>query len=330
MRVRHAAFEAGNGVAGAAFGFHRVGHVVAEAEVSASAFAQDLRIAIFHLDVEAAALPLIQHIARVVTAQLDVGKDVALAHRLLGKHDIFRFAGVRVEGDHRQHAADLHVRVDAPRRFHRQRAGDELMVQHLVHGLFRIVMLGIDHPGAAVAEQRRAPVALVVDLVEGHPVFHFVLIALENHFGKAHKEIDHFAVGPAAVLLHQVQGHLEVGEGDHRLDVVFQQLVEHVVVELQSLFIRLGFVTLREDAGPGDGGAEAFEAHLGEQFDVFFVAAVEIDRLVVGVIFAGFDLVGDFTRHAVRPAGQHVADAGAFAALIPAAFNLMRGNRAAP
>ncbi len=87
-----------------------------------------------------------------------------------------------------------------------------------------------------------------------------MLIALEDHFGKAHKEIDHFAVGPAAILLHQVQGHLEVGESDHRLDVVFQQLVEHVVVELQSLFIRLGFVTLREDAGPGDRGAEAFEA----------------------------------------------------------------------
>ena len=121
-----------------------------------------------------------------------------------------------------------------------------------------------------------------------------------------------------------------MGEGDHRLDVVLQQLVEHVVVELQPLLIRLGLVALREDAGPGDRGTEAFEAHLGEQFDVFFIAAVEIHRFVVGVIFAGFHLVGDFTRHAVRPAGQYVADARAFAALIPAAFNLMRGNRAAP
>ncbi|EJK90465.1 hypothetical protein UUU_35850 [Klebsiella pneumoniae subsp. pneumoniae DSM 30104 = JCM 1662 = NBRC 14940] len=40
--------------------------------------------------------------------------------------------------------------------------------------------------------------------------------------------------------------------------------------------------------------------------------------------------MGDFARHAVRPAGQHIADAGAFAVLIPAAFNLMRGDRAAP
>ncbi len=80
-----------------------------------------------------------------------------------------------------------------------------------------------------------------------------------------------------------------MGEGDHRFDVVFQQLVEHVVVELQPLFIRLGFVTLREDAGPGDRGAEAFEAHLGEQFDVFFVATVEVDGFVVRVVFSRFD-----------------------------------------
>lgn len=77
-------------------------------------------------------------------------------------------------------------------------------------------------------------------------------------------------------------------------------------------------------------GAEAFEAHLSEQFDVFFVVAVEIDRFVIRVIFTRFDLVGDFARYAVRPASQHVADARAFAVFIPAAFNLMRGDRAAP
>ena len=191
-------------------------------------------------------------------------------------------------------------------------------------------MLGIDHAGTAVAEQRRAPVALVIDLVKGHPVFHFVLIALEDHFGEAYKEIDHFAVGPAAVLLYQMQRHFKVGKGDHRLDVVLQQFIEHVIVEFQPFFIRLSFVALREDAGPGNRGAEALEAHLGEQLDVFFVVAVEIDRFMIRVIFTRFDLVGDFARYAVRPAGQHVADARAFAAFIPAAFNLMRGDRAAP
>ena len=191
-------------------------------------------------------------------------------------------------------------------------------------------MLGIDHPGAAVAEQRRAPVTLVIDLVKGHPVFHFVLIALKDNFGEAHKEIDHFAVGPTAVLLYQMQRHFKVGKGDHWLDVVLQQFIKHVIVEFQPFFIWLGFVALREDAGPGNRGAEAFETHLGEQFDVFFVVAIKINRFMVRVILTRLDLLGDFARHTVRSAGQHIADAGAFAAFIPAAFNLMRGDRAAP
>ena len=204
------------------------------------------------------------------------------------------------------------------------------MVQHLVHGLFRVFMLGIDHAGAAVAKQRRAPVTLVVDLVKGHPVFHFVLIALEDHFGEAHKEIDHFAVGPAAVLLNQMQRHLKVGEGNNRFDVVLQQFIEHVIVEFQPFFIRLAFVAQREDARPGDRGAEALEAHLGEQLDVFFVAAVEIDGFVVRIVLARLYLLGYLARHAVRAAGKHVADARAFAVFIPAAFNLVRGDGATP
>ena len=92
-------------------------------------------------------------------------------------------------------------------------------------------MLGVDHARTAVTEQRRAPVTLVVDFVEGHPVFDLMLVALENNLRETHKEINHFAVGPAAVFLHQMQRHLEVGEGDNRFDVVFQQLIEHVVVE---------------------------------------------------------------------------------------------------
>ena len=157
-----------------------------------------------------------------------------------------------------------------------------------------------------------------------------MLVALKNHFREAYKEIDHFTVGPAAVLLHQVQRHFEVGEGEHRLDVVFQQLIEHVVIELQPFLVWLRFVTFREDARPGNRGAETFEAHLGKQLDIFFVVAVEVDGLVIWVVFTRHYVLRDFARHAVRPAGQYVADARPFAAFVPAAFNLMRRNGTAP
>ena len=43
------------------------------------------------------------------------------------------------------------------------------------------IMPGINHAGAAVAKQWRTPVTLVVDFVEGHPVFDLALVALEDH-----------------------------------------------------------------------------------------------------------------------------------------------------
>ena len=330
MRVRHAAFEAGNGIAAAAFCLHGVGHVVAKAEVVAGAFTQNGLIAGFHLDVEATAFPFVEHVARVVAAQLHVGKHIAFTHRFLGEHHIFRLAGEWIERHHRQHAADFHLRVDATRGFHGESAGHELMVQHLVHGLFRIFMFGVDHAGAAVAEQRRAPVALVVNFIEGHPVFDLALVAFKHHFRETHKEINNFTVSPAAVLLHQVQRHFKVGEGNHRLNVVFEQLIEHIVVEFQPFFVGLAFIAVREDTGPRNRRAEAFEAHLGEQFDVFFIVAVEVDGFVVGIVFTRHYFLSNFARYAVRAAGEDVTDAGAFTAFIPAAFNLVRGNCATP
>ena len=125
-------------------------------------------------------------------------------------------------------------------------------------------MLGIHHAGAAVTEQRCTPVTLVVNFVEGHPVFDFMLVAFEYHFRETYKEINHFTVGPATVLLHQMQRHFKVGEGYHRFDVVFQQFIEHIIVELQPFFVWLSFITFWKNTRPGDGSPKTFEAHFGK------------------------------------------------------------------
>ncbi|MNT52651.1 hypothetical protein D3C72_1896850 [compost metagenome] len=57
---------------------------------------------------------------------------------------------------------------------------------------------------------------------------------------------------------------------------------------------------------------------------------VEVHRVVVGVEVAWFNAVGDHAIDAVGTAGQHIDDAWAFTALIPAAFNLVRRDCAAP
>ncbi|MNC11061.1 hypothetical protein D3C75_587470 [compost metagenome] len=191
-------------------------------------------------------------------------------------------------------------------------------------------MLGVNHARAAVTEQRRTPVALVIDLVKGHPVLHFALVAFKHHFGKTNKEIDNFTVSPATVFGHQVVRHFEVGKGNDRLDVVFQQFVEHVVVEFQTFFIRLLLIPFWEDTRPGNRGAEAFEAHFGKQRDVFFITAMEINGFVVWIKFTRDNFLGDFTRYTVRAAGQHITNTWAFTFFVPATFYLMCSYRAAP
>ena len=200
----------------------------------------------------------------------------------------------------------------------------------LIHGLLGVGTLGKADAGIGPAVDVGGGVGLVVDLVEGHPVLDLVFVALHDSLGIADEEADHPAVQPAAVLFGQVVGHFKMAEGDHRLDAILEQLVEQIVVELQAGLVGGFLVSLGKDAGPGNGGAEALEAHLGKQLDVVFVSVVKINGIVVGVAFAGQDAVGDAAGYAVRAGGQHVADAGAFAPLIPAAFQLVGSHRAAP
>ena len=102
-----------------------------------------------------------------------------------------------------------------------------------------------------------------------------MLIALENHFRKRTKEVDQLTVAPAAVFRDQVERHLEVGKRNNRFDAVLQALVEQIVIEFQAGFVRLSsspFGKIRVH----DGGTEAFEPHLGKEFDVFLIAVVKI------------------------------------------------------
>ena len=108
--------------------------------------------------------------------------------------------------------------------------------------------------------------------------------------------------------------------------------IDEVVVEGDALLVGGRLVALGEDAGPLDGGAQRPEAHLGKEGDVLLVVMIEVDRLVVGVVLARQHAVGDATRGVrdVVARGHHVGNGHAFAALVPAALDLVRGQRAAP
>ena len=116
-----------------------------------------------------------------------------------------------------------------------------------------------------------------VDLVEGEPVLHQALVAGEDRGREVLVEVDELAVAPATVFLDEVDGTVEVRDGDERLYAVLLALAEHVLVEGEAGLIGLRLVSVGEDTGPSEAHAEGLEAHLREQRDVLLVAVVEVD-----------------------------------------------------
>ena len=96
--------------------------------------------------------------------------------------------------------------------------------------------------------------------------------------------IHHPAVFPAAILLNERDGRIEVADGDQRFDAVLAALIEQRIVEGQPLFVGLCIVAVGQDAGPRDGQAVAPEAHLGEEGDVLLEVVVHVDGFVRGVV----------------------------------------------
>ena len=121
-----------------------------------------------------------------------------------------------------------------------------------------------------------------------------------------------------------------MADGHHRLDAVFVQLVKQIVIEPHPRWVRFGLVPLGKEAAPGDGRAEALEAHLGKKFDVLFIAVVEVDAHVVGVVFAGDDAIGDPALGVGVTRRHHIRHAQALAVFIVSALALVGGYCATP
>jgi hypothetical protein len=195
--------------------------------------------------------------------------------------------------------------------------------QLMVHRLVQVSLGQVVARGDARRHERL--VQYRVDLVEGQPVPHATAVPLEERAGVPLVEPDHAAVGPAAVLVGQVQRRLVVRDGDERLDSVFLELVEHPVVERQPGLVRLGLVAVREDAAPRDREPEHREAHLGEQGDVLRVAVVEVDGFELEVVGGGPGGAGR-----PQPLGQHVLHGQPLAVLVVGALDLVGGDGTAP
>ena len=170
-----------------------------------------------------------------------------------------------------------------------------------------------------------------VDLVEGQPIVHQVLVLGEEQLAEAHPQVYDRGVVPATILVAKRQRELVVADGHERLDAVALACLEHLAVVVDARLQWLGVVAVGEDAAPLRGEAEALEAHLAKEVDVLLKVMVEVDGLVAGVVDSLLHARRrNHARLVHRAARDDVRHAEALAVRVVAALKLVSRRRAAP
>ena len=170
-----------------------VGHIVAQGVEVHCALAQDLLVARLHLQLDAVLGKVAAHIGGVFAADLHVGAEpVGDLHLLLIGQDVGGVAGQGIAGDEADHVAHLELGVVLVGVSHRLGAGHELVVQRLethliadpdIHTVALVALAGAQLQDGAQVH------GAAVDLVEGQPVFHLVLVPLEDGLAVVHVQV---------------------------------------------------------------------------------------------------------------------------------------------
>ena len=199
VRVLHFASASHNFVAGRFHTLicsHCIGVIVAETKIIHAAFLQNPKILLGNVEAVSRFLPLLPDIGRIMSADMHVRQPKTPPILLLRQEHILRTAAVRVVRHSRYHTANLKFGIDLMAFFHCQRAGGELIMGRLVYRLFPILPLFKQKAGIGKGINIRLHDHLIVDLVEGQPIFHLILIALHHRLRKARKETDESSVPP--------------------------------------------------------------------------------------------------------------------------------------
>ena len=211
----------------------------------------------------------------------------------------------------------------------RQGRGHQLVVSGLVLHLQLIFPFLEGNAGA-----HEGQVHQYVDLVKGHPVAHLSVKPLKDRSAVPQIGVDQLPAPPGAVFLLQMQGHVKMADRHHRLDVMPEHLVDHLLIEGQPLLVGGLLLPGGEDPGPGKGEAAALKAHLRHQPDVLFPVVIHIDGLSgrkIGILRQG-PIIQDplHDRPAVLSPGDHVHGPRAFSPFSITAFTLVRRRSASP
>ena len=183
------------------------------------------------------------------------------------------------------------------------------MMRNLIQRLFRIIKLRELNAGVCPAENINRGIALIVDLIKGHPILDLVLISLHDSCRVAYEEINHLAIHPTAVFLCQIIGHFKVAQRDNRLNTMLVQFIKHIIIKLQTSLIRLQLVTVGENTAPGNGSAEALEAQFTKECDIVLISVKKIDTLMIRIALSCDNAVRNAAGNAMCSGSQDIANA---------------------
>ena len=305
------------------------GGIVAECNIIHRIFFQDLLIRRFHLNVDVLPLQLFFCISRILTSGLDINEEIVDPVLFHGCPHILRIAVVRIKLACCQHTAHLVFRIDLVSQLRSQSRCHQLVVSGLVLHLHLIFSLfdGDSCPHEGKMHQH-------IDLIKSHPVTHFSVEALKDHFTVAQIRIDQSSAFPGTVFLLQMQRHIKMADGNHRLNAIAKQFINHILIKPESFLIGFCFFSCWENPGPGKRKPITLKAHLCHQGNIFFPVMIHIDRLMRRKIrILRKRSVIQFSPHhssAVFPPWNHIYGSQAFSAFQVSALTLICSRSAAP
>ena len=102
--------------------------------------------------------------------------------------------------------------------------------------------------------------------------------------GIIHIHFDRLTAIPALMMLDDRQRHIVVRQRDYRRNPGLMQGFKNLAIIGYARRVRLCIIAIRENARPADAHAEGLKTRLLHQFNVFRIAMIEIDRLMLGIM----------------------------------------------
>ena len=181
---------------------------------------------------------------------MDIAVKIAPFIGFDGCHQISWRTRVGVDRDIGHHTANLKLWIDFFAFDHGCRTGNQLIDARLKDECFFLTVILDDHGRIGPNVQRLLPICLIIDLIESHPIRHFVTIPLKDSLSEFDKEGNHFFVSKPTKFFIEGVGHFKVGQSDHGFDAICLQFFEKIIVILETGFIWFFFCSSWIDPAP--------------------------------------------------------------------------------